>query len=97
MDIWKSKSAIVSPGLEDLLVWIIVCRPSVETHVACIAFATACSNVGGMLLVRYRVPVVMVSIINLMCAGGVLSCCSSEIICWSEVSLVLATSSLIMV
>ena len=51
----------------------------------------------GLMLVRYRVPVVMVSIINLMCSGGVLSCFSSEIICWSEVSLVLATSSLIMV
>ena len=97
MDIWKSRSAMVSPGLEDLLVWIIVCRPSVDTHVDCIAFATACSSVGGMLLEWYRVPEVMVSIINLMCCGGVLSCCSKDMICWSVVSFVLATNSLIIV
>ena len=97
MDVWKSRSAMVSPGLEDRRVCMMVCLPSVDTHVDCIAFATACSSVGGMLLVWYLVPVVMVSIMNLMCCGGVLSCCSRDMICWSVVSFVLATSSLIIV
>ena len=88
---------MVSPGLEDLLVCMIVCLPSVDTHVPCMTLATACSSVCGMLFAWYLVPAVIVSIMYLMCCGGVFSCCRSEMMCWSVVSSVVATSSRIIV
>ena len=97
MDIWNSKSAIVSPGLDDLLVWMTVCLPRVETHVPCMILATACSSVRGMLFAWYLVPAVMVSMMYLMCCGGVCNCCSSDITCWSVVSSDVATNSRIIV
>ena len=83
----------MSPGRDDLLVWMTVCLPSVDTHVLCITLATACSSVFGMLFEWYLVPAVMVSMMYLMCCGGVCSCSKSEMMCWSVVSFVFATSS----
>ena len=97
MDIWNSRSAIVSPGRDDLLVWMTVCLPSVDTQVDCMALATACSSVSGMSFVWYLVPEVMVSMMYLMCCGGVCNCCKSEMICWSVVSSEVATNSRIIV